>query len=67
MAQTNKMLSVDFWDTLVVAETGGEERMRTRHEAIMEVADSYIERLPVEEVEEARGEPRPPMNWLTIS
>lgn len=47
------MVSIDFWDTLVKAETGGKARRNARLEAICEIADTHVNNLPLEQVEEA--------------
>ncbi|MDX1671390.1 MAG: HAD family hydrolase [Balneolaceae bacterium] len=53
MGKEESLVSVDFWNTLVKAETGGKKRREVRYEALCKVADSYIDRLPKQEVEEA--------------
>lgn len=66
MSNSRALLSVDFWDTLVKAETGGNKRHKVRHEALCEVSYSYVENLPDGEIEEAHRQASNEFNriWL---
>lgn len=48
------VVSIDFWNTLVIGHTGGEERHRIRLEALRELANSYDQSINPEKVTEAK-------------
>ncbi len=53
MTKTDALLSIDFWDTLVIAHTGGKKRKQIREQALHEVASEYVENLPESEISNA--------------
>ncbi len=56
MTQNNRMVSIDFWDTLVDAAVGGKKRRQIRHEALFEIAGEYVRELPEAQIEAATNE-----------
>lgn len=50
------MITIDFWDTLVIAERGGNIRREVRHDALQEVASGHVENLSVADIEAASQE-----------
>jgi len=56
MSDNQSLVSIDFWNTLVIAETGGKARRKIRHEAICEVANDYVKDLPNAQIESATQE-----------
>lgn len=52
----HSLVSIDFWNTLVVAATGGDERHRVRIEALREVAGRYRGELADHEFQAAKQE-----------
>lgn len=53
MPETDSLVTIDFWDTLVIAEKGGKVRRQLRHEALCEISRNYIRNLPDAEIEAA--------------
>lgn len=56
MADNEKMVSIDFWDTLVDAAVGGKERRQIRHDALCEISKEYVRDLPSAQIEAATKE-----------
>ncbi len=50
------MISVDFWDTIVIAETGGKIRRQKRHEALCNISREYTRNLSDSEIQAATRE-----------
>jgi putative hydrolase of the HAD superfamily len=48
------LISIDFWNTLVIAETGGKKRHQVRLDAIQEVATQHDTAITPEDVSEAK-------------
>lgn len=67
MTQNEKMISIDFWDTLVDAAKGGKKRRKIRHEALCEVSQAYVKELPSSEIDAATREASEEFNriWFT--
>lgn len=53
MTKTDALLSIDFWDTLVIAHTGGKKRKQVREQALHKVASEYVENLSESEIASA--------------
>lgn len=53
MSDTNSMVTIDFWNTLVKGETGGKIRRDVRLKALREIALNHVDALSEEEVDEA--------------
>lgn len=56
MKQTDSLITIDFWDTLVIAAEGGEIRRKIRHDALCEISQEYVRNLPDAEIEAATQE-----------
>ena len=56
MAKNDSLVSIDFWDTLVIASEGGKKRRQVRHEALCEISEEYVRNLPDTEIEAATQE-----------
>ncbi|HKJ32296.1 MAG TPA: HAD family hydrolase [Balneolales bacterium] len=54
MKQNHTVISVDFWNTLVKAETNGEKRHRVRMEALQIIARRYRPDITIKEIESAQ-------------
>ncbi|NGP75243.1 HAD family hydrolase [Balneolaceae bacterium YR4-1] len=52
----SRMVSIDFWDTLVDAAVGGNERRKVRFDALREIASEYITEMPTAQIEAAAKE-----------
>ncbi len=47
------LISIDFWNTIVVAHTNGEERHKARYDALIERAAGYNESLTKDRIDQA--------------
>lgn len=56
MPQKDILVTIDFWDTLVIAEEGGKRRRKIRHDALYKVSGEYVQNLPDTEIEAATQE-----------
>lgn len=56
MPDTNSMITIDFWNTLVEGKSGGKIRRDVRLKALRKIALNYVEDLSNDEVEEASRE-----------
>ncbi|WP_395259666.1 HAD family hydrolase [Halalkalibaculum sp. DA3122] len=54
MPESQTMITIDFWNTLVQAETGGSDRREVRLRALRRVARKYQQTLPPEKIDEAK-------------
>lgn len=53
MSDTKTLVTIDFWNTLVKGESGGETRRNVRLKALHRIARNYMDDLSIQEVEEA--------------
>lgn len=53
MMDKTAMVSIDFWDTLVDGNVGGDERREARHKAIYKVSNNYGKTIKPEQIEAA--------------
>lgn len=67
MTQNERMISIDFWDTLVDAAVGGKKRRNIRHDALCEIAGEYVKELPATEVDAATKEASEEFNRIWFS
>lgn len=49
-----KTISIDFWNTLVVAESGGKKRQQTRLKVLQEAASNYRKEISADDVKQAK-------------
>ncbi|MDR8392026.1 HAD family hydrolase [Aliifodinibius sp. S!AR15-10] len=54
MTQQNTMITIDFWNTLVKAETGGKVRRKVRIQALRNIAEKYDEELNLDDIDVAK-------------